>query len=442
MKATQLDGSTWEPTERGWAPTSARLRRLRNDRGAFREPADDARRSGQHAAGTQPACGRPERREAHAPDRQVYGPVARAVAVFAATGLAALIVLGVLATLAVRRIAAAEAVDNARALTEGWRVAASSSRHSPRSSSAVTGAALRRLDRVVRDHVLSDSVVRIKLWDATGRIVYSDEPRLIGERFPLGEDERHSLRTGEVDVDVSDLSEPENRYERNEDTLLEVYLPLRGPDGEQLLFELYERRSSIEAGGTRLLRSLAPWLLLTGSCCWSCRRRWPGAWRGACAAGRRSASGCSCARSSPRRWSGGASPPTCTTAWCRTWRASRSASRPWPRRTARPAPRRACARRWTACGAASAACARCWSRSTRPTCAPSGSRRRSRTSPARCAHGVESRIAIEADDLGADDEALVFRVAQEALRNVSRARRRDLRRRPARPLGGGRSGCS
>ena len=63
--------------------------------------------------------------------------------------------------------------------------------------------ALAQLDTVVQERILSgltDRIARIKIWDATGRIVYSDEPRLIGERFPLGEDELHSLSTGEVDA--------------------------------------------------------------------------------------------------------------------------------------------------------------------------------------------------------------------------------------------------
>ena len=51
-------------------------------------------------------------------------------------------------------------------------------------------------------------VVRVKLWDESGRIVYSDEPRLIGKRFELEPDERELLRRPGVRADVSDLSRP------------------------------------------------------------------------------------------------------------------------------------------------------------------------------------------------------------------------------------------
>jgi len=56
--------------------------------------------------------------------------------------------------------------------------------------------------------------VRVKIWDARGRIVYSDEPRLIGARYELGSDEVETLREGDAKADLSDLSRPENRFER------------------------------------------------------------------------------------------------------------------------------------------------------------------------------------------------------------------------------------
>ena len=77
-------------------------------------------------------------------------------------------------------------------------------------------AALERLDRLVQERVLSDRVVRVKLWTRDGRIVYSDEPRLIGAVYARGEDEIEALRTGETHAELSDLSKPENRFERGE----------------------------------------------------------------------------------------------------------------------------------------------------------------------------------------------------------------------------------
>lgn len=122
-------------------------------------------------------------------------------------------------------------------------------------------AALERIDRVVRERVLSDRVVRVKLWTQDGRIVYSDEPRLVGLRFSVADNRLHTFGTGRANAELSDLTEPENRYERGYSRLLEVYLPVRTPSGEPLLFELYERFDSVVAGGRRVWLSFLPPLL-------------------------------------------------------------------------------------------------------------------------------------------------------------------------------------
>jgi two-component system, NarL family, sensor kinase len=121
--------------------------------------------------------------------------------------------------------------------------------------------ALRRLDAVVHRYALHNPVVRIKVWAPDGRIVYSDEHALIGKRFPLGADERQILAAGGVAAESSDLARPENRYERGHGDLLEVYLPIRTADGRRLLFESYQRYSSVATGGERVWLAFAPVLI-------------------------------------------------------------------------------------------------------------------------------------------------------------------------------------
>lgn len=111
------------------------------------------------------------------------------------------------------------------------------------------------MDHTVRTRLLADPVVRVKIWNSSGRIIYSDEPALIGARYPLDGGEARALRTGGVQADVSDLSHPENRFEREYHKLLEVYLGLRATNGTPVLFELYQRFSSITASGNRLFRA-------------------------------------------------------------------------------------------------------------------------------------------------------------------------------------------
>ena len=119
-------------------------------------------------------------------------------------------------------------------------------------------AAVARIDKVVKRDLLDAELVRVKIWTANGTIVYSDEPRLIGTRYTLGPDERAALNDGLIEAEVSDLTKPENRFERAQRKLLEVYLPIRTPDGERLLFEAYFRYDAVVESGSNVWRSFAP----------------------------------------------------------------------------------------------------------------------------------------------------------------------------------------
>lgn len=100
--------------------------------------------------------------------------------------------------------------------------------------------------QTVQDRLLVGAVRRVKVWSPNGTVLWSDEPRLIGDRFDLGAAERRVLDHGGSDAEVSDLSEPENRFERSGDGLVEVYTRIVSPQGTPLLFEAYYPTSSIE----------------------------------------------------------------------------------------------------------------------------------------------------------------------------------------------------
>jgi two-component system, NarL family, sensor kinase len=186
--------------------------------------------------------------------------VARAVFRFVMASVIAVIVLAALGLVVLNRTAKSEAIRDATQLT---RLTGQGIVEPALDDALLSGspAAIARLDRLVRMRVLRGPVVRVKLWTPQGRIVYSDEPRLIGTRSELGPRERAALRTGKAAADVTDLAQPENRYERRWKKLLEVYLPVRTPRGRPLLFESYMRFSSIDASGQDLLVRFSPALL-------------------------------------------------------------------------------------------------------------------------------------------------------------------------------------
>lgn len=186
------------------------------------------------------------------------GPSVRgAVIRFAVAGLVAMAALGVAGGIVLNGLAEDEAVDDARRLAT---LAGRGVVEPAFTDAALAGdpAALEDLDLVVQERVLTEDVVRVKIWAPDGTILYSDEPRLIGRRYPLGADEQKALAEGVTEAELSDLSKPENIYEREGGELLEVYLPIRAPGGGQALFELYQRQSSIDASGRRLVEAVAP----------------------------------------------------------------------------------------------------------------------------------------------------------------------------------------
>jgi two-component system NarL family sensor kinase len=153
-------------------------------------------------------------------------------------GLLVAVAVSVAGGLVAQKLAEGEAVLNASVRTDDIAVNLVS-RALENGLPAGDRAAIRALDARVHDAVLAHDIARVKVWSTDGRIVYSDESRLIGQRFGLGEDERTALKTGKTEAAISDLSEPENRFERGNGPLLEVYRLVRTPDGTPLLFEVY-----------------------------------------------------------------------------------------------------------------------------------------------------------------------------------------------------------
>jgi two-component system NarL family sensor kinase len=183
--------------------------------------------------------------------------VALEVGRFALAGAVVLVLVGMATAVAARRVGVREGIASARITTvtkaQGL-VAATLSDSILRSRPA----AVARVDRVVRSRVLDRNLVRVKLWRRDGTIVYSDERRLVGRRFALGEDEQEAMASGRIAAQVTDLDRPENRYERQHGKLLEVYLPIETPGGTPLLFEAYYRYTLVSDKGAELWRSFAP----------------------------------------------------------------------------------------------------------------------------------------------------------------------------------------
>ena len=185
--------------------------------------------------------------------------VPRAVAAFLVAGLIVLSAIGVVLALALRQTATTQAIQDSVTLT---RLEADNVVGPVLLDEAlVPGRAYDALNRVVRQRVLGQQIVRVKIWDASGRIVYSDDASLVGARFPLASDDLAVLRTGGASATVSDLANAENKDEKQYGRLLQVYLGVQTPAGQRLMFETYQPYQTIIDASRRTWLTSLPVLL-------------------------------------------------------------------------------------------------------------------------------------------------------------------------------------
>jgi signal transduction histidine kinase len=175
--------------------------------------------------------------------------------------LGAGILIIVIAMLAVLRLsdtaAQREAIDDAVVTTE---LLAESVAEPAIPRGLVDGdpGAIDRFDRAVRDRLLVGDVQRIKIWNKDGRVVYSDETALINQTFAFGGEELGVLTAGGHDAEQSDLGKPENQFERSSGGLLEVYTRIWSPERVPLLFEVYYSAEDIEDRKARVFSAFRP----------------------------------------------------------------------------------------------------------------------------------------------------------------------------------------
>jgi len=105
-----------------------------------------------------------------------------------------------------------------------------------------------QIDALIRQNILSKHIVRIKIWNRNGIVVYSDKKDLVGRRFPVEEELREAL-DGKMAMKISNLEKEENVFERGlYNRLMEIYVPLQPIDSPQVAgaYEIYHDLSALE----------------------------------------------------------------------------------------------------------------------------------------------------------------------------------------------------
>lgn len=120
------------------------------------------------------------------------------------------------------------AVNRAAAISAVYLESMSAAQlHDWQSGGVVAAKTHEELDRIFVDGPLHREVFRFKLWDSSGRIVYSSDHEQIGLRFPVKGPLAAALE-GSVQPRISKLMDSDNQPEQARwKELLEVYVPIR-----------------------------------------------------------------------------------------------------------------------------------------------------------------------------------------------------------------------
>ena len=123
-------------------------------------------------------------------------------------------------------------------------------------------AAMATMQQALSLRARDGSLAHVKLWEdagqGNGRILYADEKQIIGNIYPMEEDEYVLFGTTNTTTSVSDLQKAENASERSAGQLVEVYAGVEDAAGEPMLFEGYISTNELRDDASLLVRQLLP----------------------------------------------------------------------------------------------------------------------------------------------------------------------------------------
>jgi len=181
---------------------------------------------------------------------------------FGIGAIAALTLVSMFTAFASRRVGTQQAIKDARIATSYIAkgiIETNASDDLMSSDPKTRKEAFNRLNGPIKS-VLTDALVRVKLWTADGTIIYSDQPKLVGQNFTLDDDKAEMFANNDTSgkAEVSDLSAPENAYEASSNKLLEVYQLTKTMQGQPVIFEAYYKYSQVTDVGRNLWKQFAP----------------------------------------------------------------------------------------------------------------------------------------------------------------------------------------
>jgi signal transduction histidine kinase len=135
-----------------------------------------------------------------------------------------------------------------------------------------TPQAVERFRTLYRETATMPEIVRMKVYDASMTLIWSDEPRLIGRRFPENQDLARALH-GRITAGLGVEGKGYTILDRNLDEVLELYVPVMLPGSTRVIgvIETYKvpaevfaniRHGQLVVGGTALAGGVVLYLSL------------------------------------------------------------------------------------------------------------------------------------------------------------------------------------
>jgi len=179
-------------------------------------------------------------------------PARRTLAVFVASSLIGLLVIGLATTVIARYVAQQEALKTAEQNTErlGKVMVA------PLLAAVLAGDPQRRdeLDRAVRVRLADHSIEEIDVWTAEGKVLYSNELRSIGKSYPVPAGVTAAVEQGLTTSDLDTTDEAGNLPAGT--PVVEVYSPLNVSGLPPMSFEVYYSSAQIDERAATLTSEL------------------------------------------------------------------------------------------------------------------------------------------------------------------------------------------
>ncbi len=183
--------------------------------------------------------------------------VRREVLRFAVPGVIGIVLLALASLVAAVAVARQQSVNDARTTAE-WLARTVVEPRLDQGLQTGKPARMAELDAAFSASIRGSDVKAIRLWNEDGVIIYSNDPRLIGERFPMP----GGIVGGPVEG-MADPSRPENRNLDPDVNWVQVSLPVTGADGSRYLFQISKLQDSLRQDASSVWVAFAP--ILAGS---------------------------------------------------------------------------------------------------------------------------------------------------------------------------------